>query len=714
MTINRIKKLEDNFMRIEELQKSLIMKDVTPEEASDFMVHEMRDRMMYLINGTRKYSDTNKQEIFLLLYICQYLYNYGGLETGLTDEEYDMLYEIYESFGYGDDLITVPLPNDKKNIDHHTYPSLRGTLKKIYYLNEDESAQNKSRKGLADWIKSTEKLYKDKTGDDIDLTKEDIYVFPKWDGVSCIFEFNPDGSLNKALTRGYTKTNECQNITKSFPNMRGNKTTNGYGLKTEILMRESDLKYYNDKYKCNYKNTRSIVASILNSCTNDERNSLLVIEELRESTLQNGVESFQRLALMALESNYIKCKLGDTDKIAKFAESHRFVDGLRCDGAVIYLVNKKLQEILGRDNDKNNYEVAYKFTEEVTLTKVKDVIFQLGPTGALSPIAKIEPVVLKGNTIKRISLGSMDRFNDLELRKGDTVKVLYDIIPYLVFDLDCKHSDNKIIKAPKKCPYCGEKLETNEDDVPVRCANNKCIWRKKGKIYNFCDKMRIDGIGWNTVDKLYDAGIWKDIIDVYKIDDQKDEICKLDSFSDISYENLKSSIDSKRDMNDYDLLGSIGIPSISSKTFEAILDKMTLKRLLVCCNYKDIDELCNIPGIKEKKAKKIIDGIKANTDLIDKLISSGLIKLHHDRETEAKYTVCFTKFRDRYLEDFVNSNSGKVVDDVTKDTTFLVVPDSSVESSKVKKADKYGVKILTKDKMIDTINKYLAQNTLKK
>ena len=705
MTIKRIEKLEDYFMKVEELQKGLIMKEVTPEEASDFMVHELRDRMLYFINGTRNYSDASKQEIFLLLYICQYLYNYGGLDTGLTDPEYDMLYEIYESFGY-EDLVTVPLPSDKKNVDHHTYISLRGTLEKIYYLNEGESAQNKSREGLPDWIKAKEKMIKEKSDKDVDLSEEEVFVFPKWDGVSCIFEFNPDGSLSKALTRGYTRTNECQNITKSFPNMRGNETMYGYGLKTEILMRESDLKYYNDKYNSKYKNTRSIVASILNSCTNDERNSLLVIEKLRQSVIKDGVESFQTLDEMALEDNYIKCKLKETDKISEFAEKHRFVDGLRCDGAVIYLKNKKLQEILGRDYEKNrnNYEVAYKFTEEVSLSNVRDVIFQLGPTGALAPIAKIEPVVLKGNTIKRVSLGSMDRFNELKLRKGDTVKILYDIIPYLVFDLDCKHDKkNKVIKAPTECPYCGEKLDTNDDGVPIRCSNNKCVWRKKGKIFNFCDKVRIDGVGWNIVDKLYDAGIWKTILDVYRIDKQRDAICMLNSFSDMSYQNLRASIEAKRDLDECEFLGALGIPGVSNKTFEVILNAMTLKRLMVCCNYDDIDELCKLPGIKEKKASKVIEGIKENTKLIDKFITTGLIKLHHNIPDKSKFKVCFTKFRDSQMEDFVKNNGGEVVDDVTKDTTYLVVPDINTESGKVKKAIKYGVEIIPKDRLEEVI-----------
>ena len=121
-------------------------------------------------------------------------------------------------------------------------------MTKIYYLFGNEVRKNPTRKYLHEWVRSREREIYEKTGRKVNLNNTDIYVFPKWDGVSCIFEFNPDGSLKIALTRGNVYTNVAQNITKSFPNMRGKVTETGYGLKTEIMMKEDDLEYFNKKY----------------------------------------------------------------------------------------------------------------------------------------------------------------------------------------------------------------------------------------------------------------------------------------------------------------------------------------------------------------------------------------------------------------------------------------------------------------------------------
>ena len=342
-----------------DLEDKLFSNKITKEEASKMMVEKFQPELKKLVNDcimndVLNFRESEIPKLASAIKICQYLFNYSGLETGISDPEFDILYEMYNSLT-NEDIITVNLPSGTRNTKEHTYKSLRGTLTKIYYLDDSEKRKNQTRKYLSEWVASREREIYEKTGKKISLWNTYVYVFPKWDGVSCIFEFNPDGSLAYALTRGDVNTNIAQNITKSFPNIRGEVTPNGYGMKTEIMMKEKDLEYFNNKYSTSYKNTRSVVSSILNSDTLDERNDLLVIQKLRDSRIVDGEETLQVLDPFVFSQPFIRCKLNDINKIKEFAESVRYVDGLRCDGAVIYIIDEELQKILGRENNKNKY-----------------------------------------------------------------------------------------------------------------------------------------------------------------------------------------------------------------------------------------------------------------------------------------------------------------------------------------------------------------------
>lgn len=680
-------------------------------------IQDILDEFQKVYQGTQL-SEEQILNYQTIIKIAQVIYNYTGLDTGMDDTVYDALYETVERSGaIMDDYITVPNPN--KEVYHHTYKSLRGTLDKIYYLREEDNKEiNKSRKGLEEWVKSSERKIKEKTGEDINLWNEDIYVFPKWDGVSVVFTFNKHGKLKQALTRGYTVTNEAQNISHIFKDWvvgPFDDFDRDYGLKTEVMMSENDLYSYNKKYKTTYKNSRSIVSSIINSDDVDDRVSYLQILSLRTSYLMdNGEESLQKLAPAAFNRPFIQCKLSETEKIEEFAMNHRYVDGLRCDGAVIYIINEKIQKLLGRENEKQKFEVAYKFTEESTYSKIVDVEFTTGLFGTINPVAVFEPVKLKGNTIDHASLGSMDRFRELHLAKGDKVKILYDIIPYCQFDETdnkCKRSGKNPIEEPTYCLECGSPLEIR-GNTGLYCANEKCPCRKKGKILNYLNKMNIDGISYATIDVLYEEGFVKSIKDLYKLKDQKSKLLNLNRFGKKSIKNLLHSIDANRETTQANFLGSLGIPSVSKKTFQAVLRVMTYDDLIQTCMNEEqenvIGLLSVVPGIAEKTAIKIYEGLQENKKLIEFLEDElDLIDEHLMTNSSGDFSVCFTKIRDKDLEDWIVSKGGTVVDNVTKNTDVLIVPMKGVTSSSTKKAEKYNIDIIPIQEFKDyIINKF--------
>jgi DNA ligase (NAD+) len=356
------------------------------------------------------------------------------------------------------------------------------------------------------------------------------------------------------------------------------------------------------------------------------------------------------------------------------------------------------------------YEVAYKFTEEVEFSKLLDVTFNVGLFGRLAPIAHVKPVKLKGNTIENISLGSIGRVNDLKLHKGDKIKVLYDIIPYLSFDDECEHNyDGEEITIPDECPECGELLEFTDSMDIAYCANKDCPCRIKGKILNYLSKMKIYGISYGIIDKLFTYDFVTCIEDLYSIEKNAKRIIGLDGFGSKSVKSWIESINNKRTVQDYVLLGSLGIEGISKKTFEKIMTEMTIDEMLDAVEENKISSFVKIPTIQEKTAQKLMDGIKENKKLIKFLEKELTIVQSKGMINKGKYSVCFTKIRDDDKEKYIISTGGIVSDSLTKNTTFLVVPSLDTESSKVARAKKYGVKIVPIDDLESTIANYLKE-----
>ena len=703
-------------MTLANLYDSIISEECSIERASEIMTSkEAREVIEKYLERDKNdnitpYSHDELHEIDLLCKISQYIYNNSGNETGMTDSEYDTLYSILIDNGGNDDT-SAPVTSTGDTVSH-VYSTLRGTLKKVYYLDNTEERTNKSRASLDEWKKSMEMKIYQKTGQVVNLDNEEIYVFPKFDGVSAIFEIDANGNIERVLTRGNTETNEAKNIKQHFSFMSKQYSTEfpgePYGLKTEIMVNNSDLEYYNEKYKTNYKNTRSIVSAILNSDSYDpEKSALLQVIPLRVG----GLDGSQKLSGRAYEYPYIKCKLKERDVIREFAMHHKFVkkNELRCDGAVIYIINPELQKILGRENNKNNFEVAYKFTEETAFTKIKDIVYTVGLFGRISPVAQIEPVKLKGNTINNVSLGSIGRVRTLNLGKNDTVKILYDIIPYLTIDNECKRSDKPRFELPTSCPECGGEVEYSETGESCTCANKKCPCRIKGKILNYLIKMNIDNISYAIIDKLYEYGFVKSIPDLYKIEKNIKDIIKIDGFGAVSVGSWIDELNAHMDVFDYELLASIGIPGYSKKKFFVIMQEYDLDEFLDIVDNAIISKLTPIKGISEKGAVKLLEGVHANMKLIEKLRKILNVKTTKNNIINiSRFSVVFTGFRDKDKEKFILSHGGEVTENVTKKTSFVIVPSYDYKSGKIDKANKYGIPIILVNDMEDAIESYLS------
>lgn len=711
--------MKEFYEKLQKYYDEIENEDVLKEVVSLFHSQKMNDIFYKLSHVTKDDKDFNDEyylKLFkIILKLCNYIYNNTGYDTGISDSEYDELLSYYNSISNDESIITEKVNNNSTR--NHRYKSLRGTLDKIYKITEEDIIKNKSQKTLDDWVKQTERRYKQITGDNIDLYNEEVIVMPKFDGVSCIFECDEYGNLQHALTRGDTERNIAQDITNIFKNSFKSLLVTEkyeYGLKTEIMIKNDKLKEYNERYGKDYKNTRSLVSAILNSDNFSEDDvEYLVVVPLRYSYMKdNGEESEQELAMEVFQYPFERCLLKETEKIHEFAFNHKNVFGqFRCDGCVIQLTNPKLQKILGRENERQKYEVAFKYTEEKAYSKVIDIEFTTGLFGKINPVVIFEPVKMKGNDIQRASLGSYSRFLDLGLAKGDIIKVLYDIIPYATYDdsdCNCTRSGNPHIKAPVKCEECGEYLEVSNDNTTLQCVNPFCKCRIRGKIINYCIKMGIQSISYATVETLFSKGLLTSIEDLYKIEDKKDEIIKIPGFGINKVNNMILEINDNKEVTTSRLLGSIGIDGISTKKFETLLSYLSIDEVLEFSINGNENIFNSIPGIKSKTSQKIIEGIKNNLDLIREL--QKILTIKEEDKKKYNYKLYFTKtrldgsYKDNMLQKLIENTGGLVSDYFNKDIDVLVVPSTNTMSAKVEKAGKYEIPIVLKDDLEKYIN----------
>ena len=300
-----------------------------------------------------------------------------------------------------------------------------------------------------------------------------------------------------------------------------------------------------------------------------------------------------------------------------------------------------------------------------------------------------------GKTISSISLGSVDRFRSMQehLTPGSEVIVRYEIIPYLEIDKTCKHNSQSCrFIVPTHCKYCNHTLE---EDPLLKCVNEECPSRIIGNVVNYINKMRIENVNIETVSTLFDQGIIEGIESLYSLEKHKSKIISLPGFGVKSYEKIIEGVNKRKIVFDYELLGSLGIQSIGVRIFKKILSVMDLDTLLKLSmdNMLAIN-LMGLPGFGEKTAMRVQRGVSSKIKTIQFLLNTLTLK---EKVAPGKLQgkICFSQVRDHKFESELINKGYEVSDSLTKSTDYLIVPSLDVISSKIAKAKKYGIEILT-------------------
>ena len=672
----------------------------------------------YLINGNFDTLDNCKYFLLSLDKIYQ-----EGYVSPLRDEEYDTALEIY--LDHGGSMIRGDMSSNDKA--EHVYPDLKGTIKKIHFVSKaekEEKSKVKSHKCFEEWFeKRIEELVQKGYFSKKQEGKYQAFgpyvelgFYTKFDGLSVVLEIGEDGKVHSAITRGDKELGTGQNKTHVFKNLDFRKEVKDlgckYGVKCEALVGKEAFESYNKKFGSNKLiDERSAATAILNqdNPTTEELQYLTLMPLMlnykgRDIPLPNSNfikehpvfdwldEVFPAMNLVFYLSkwktsiNYVQITI---NQLMKIVRSDKFE--YPCDGIVIRFTDPEAQRLLGRDEEEciNNFEIAYKFEPAQAKTKLIGIEQEIGLMGKVSFTAKVEPVKLNNRKIKSIALGSYERFKSLNLALGDEVQVRYNIIPYLVTDSSCKKSGKKPIEPITHCPYCGEELVF---DPELRCNNLNCKARIIGSIYNFCEKIGIDGIGEETITTLFNNGIVENIPDLFRLKDKEKEVTSLDRFGKKSFDNMVKSIGKIKTVSPDVLVGSIGIPNFAKKTAKKVFKKVKFKDFLemTLCD-KDIKSLSEIEGIQEKTAKIILSGLDDRRDTIKEL--SKYLKIEEPKAKDYVLTVCFSKIRNHEFERYLEKKDVLVMDSVNKNTDLLIVGEGN--SSKMDKARKLGIPIIS-------------------
>lgn len=385
------------------------------------------------------------------------------------------------------------------------------------------------------------------------------------------------------------------------------------------------------------------------------------------------------------------------------------------DGIVLKVNSLRQQKNLGYTAKFPRWAIAYKFQAEQALTRLLKVTYQVGRTGAITPVANLEPVQLSGTVVRRASLHNADIIASLDLHVGDSVYVEKggEIIPKITgVETSLRPAGSEKVTFITHCPECGSPLVRYEDEAAHYCTNEtQCPPQIKGKIEHFISRraMNIEGLGPETVDLFYQEGMIHDVADLYQL--QSQDIARLERLGEKSAENIMAGLARSREVPYERVLFALGIRFVGETVAKKIARAFPSIDLLAAAT---LDDLIQIDEIGTRIAQSILlyFSNEKNRQLVARLKEAGL-KMEADEEDRSGYTdnlagqsivisgVFQHHSRDEYKA-LIEKHGGKNVGSISKKTSFILKGDN-MGPSKLEKAEKLGIRLVEEDEFLKMI-----------
>ena len=408
------------------------------------------------------------------------------------------------------------------------------------------------------------------------------------------------------------------------------------------------------------------------------------------------------------------CKnLKDILNFIEYWDQHRHDLPYEIDGIVIKVNAIYQQNELGYTAKSPRWAVAYKFKAEQAQTKINSISYQVGRTGAVTPVANLTPVLLAGTVVKRASLHNADIIAQLDVRLGDTVIVEKggEIIPKIVdVNLDLRSPDAEKVIFVENCPECNTKLERAEGEAAFYCPNEDgCPPQIKGRIEHFVSRkaMDMDSVGAETISLFHEAGLLNNISDLYDL--KKEDILPLERMAEKSANNIIASVEKSKNIPFHKVLYGLGIRFVGETVAKKLVKAFPTIDIMMQASQEELEAVDTI-GIRIAESVKKYFSNPDHIKMIQKLRDYGLqfeaIEEENISDKLKNQTFLFTGKLTVFTRDeakvMVEKNGGKLVSSVTKKLNYLVVGDNA--GSKLKKATELGtVSILTEQQFLDMI-----------
>jgi DNA ligase (NAD+) len=561
----------------------------------------------------------------------------------------------------------------------------------------------------------------------------EYYAELKFDGLSLSITYE-DGMLTAATTRGDGSVGEL--IT---PNAR---TVRGIPLKTreplpglievrgEVIMFKDNFEELNMKQaesgKQVYANPRNAAGGSLRQL--DSR--ITASRKLnffaygfgagpRIAETQKG--ALDRLQQLGFATRPEATVLHGPDELLEYLhewEERRPTLPFGIDGIVIKVNSFDQQDELGFTARGPRWAIAYKFPAEQAFTKLNKIIVQVGRTGAVTPVADLEPVFVGGATVTRATLHNYEDLRRKDVREGDTVVIQRagDVIPEVVGPvLDRRPADAVIPQEPTHCPECGEPLTHIQGQVALICTNKNCPAQVAAKLRHFVFRgaMDIESLGEKTIDRFLELGLLTDIPSIYRLKDHREDLINLDRMGEQSVNNLLAGIEASKTRPLDKLIFGLGIRYVGDRGAQELAQHFgTLERL----RHSDYASLLQVPDVGERTAREIEEWFEEpeNQAMLDQLLELGVSPVEAEApvaDVLSGKTYVFTgkleQFAREKAEALVMKLGGKAAGSVSKSTSYVVAGPGA--GTKLQKAEQLGVPVLTEQEFLDSLPEDLVE-----
>ncbi|WP_316736136.1 NAD-dependent DNA ligase LigA [Pedobacter aquatilis] len=557
----------------------------------------------------------------------------------------------------------------------------------------------------------------------------------KFDGLSISLTYE-NGKLLRAVTRGDgTKGDDVTNNVKTIHTIPHQLKTNSapehFEIRGEIFMHKAAFLRLNaareELGEIPYANPRNFASGTIKMQDSKEvakrpLDGFIYFLYTDKNEFKNHWDSLNAVkdwGFHVCEHNKLVKNIHDVLAFIHHWENERFKLSYDIDGIVIKVNSYAQQQELGFTAKSPRWAISYKYKAAEVETILEKVTYQVGRTGAVTPVANLKPVLLAGTTVKRATLHNANEIERLDLHEGDTVFVEKggEIIPKIIkVNLDKRKANSAKVNYLHNCPECGTELIRKEGEAVHYCPNDEgCPPQIVGKIQHFISRkaMNIDGLGDETIETFYKNGLVKHISDLYTLHEKAEQLKSLDRFGERSIENMLTGIEKSKEMPFEKVLFGLGIRYVGETVAKKLaagvknIDKLSTATL---------EELIAIDEIGQRIAESIVEyfGNPAHLKQIELLKLAGLafeieekvITLDSDTLIGKTFVISgvFEKFSRDELKDLIEANGGKILSGISGKLDYLVAGDN-MGPSKLEKATKLKVPIISDAELLGMLAK---------